>query len=155
MAARQTRWLVPLVVVILIGIQAIPVSRTNPPVRSEITVPDSVSPILRRSCYDCHSNETRWPWYSRVAPSSWFVSRHVEKGRSELNFSEWPHFDFEEQERAMHEIQEEIEDQEMPLKSYLLLHPDARLSDADRKVLLRWAGEYLGESDGSEEHEDH
>jgi hypothetical protein len=114
--------------------------RTNPPVRTEVDVPDEVRAVLRRACYDCHSNETRWPWYSRVAPVSWFVVGHVNKGRGDLNFSEWPTFDFEEDAEARKDIQKQIRLGKMPLRSYLYLHPDARLSEADRRALLRWAG---------------
>lgn len=95
--------------------------------------------MLRRACYDCHSNQTRWPWYSRVAPASWFVVNHVEHARGDLNFSEWPEYDFELQEQAMEDIDKQISERKMPLRSYLILHPGARLSDSDRKVLIDWA----------------
>jgi hypothetical protein len=125
-------------VVIMIGIQFIPVDRTNPPLRSEVQAPDSVMVILKKACYDCHSNQTSWPWYSYVAPGSWFVVRHVNHGRGDLNFSEWPTFDFEAQDLAMSDIREQIEDGKMPLSSYILLHPEARLTSNDRRTLLRW-----------------
>ena len=74
------------VVVALAAIQLVPVHRTNPPVRVEVNAPEEVMAIIQRACYDCHSNETRWPWYSRVAPVSWFVVSHVKKARGDLNF---------------------------------------------------------------------
>src|SRR5450759_484008 len=83
------RTLAGAVVVALGAIQLIPVDRTNPPVQKEMPAPPDVQAILRRSCYDCHSNETVWLWYSKVAPISWLVSRDVRQGRRELNFSDW------------------------------------------------------------------
>ena len=130
--------MVAVAAVAVIGIQLIPVERTNPPVRSEIQAPDSVSSVLQRACYNCHSNQTNWPWYSYVAPASWYLVRHVNRGRGDLNFSEWPVFDFEAQELTMDDIHKQIEKGRMPLKSYLLLHPEARLSEADREILLQW-----------------
>ncbi len=127
-------------VVALAAIQLVPVHRTNPPVRVEVNAPEEVMAIIQRACYDCHSNETRWPWYSRVAPVSWFVVSHVKKARGDLNFSEWPVLDFELQEHALEDIREEISEGEMPLWSYTIIHRDARLTDAERDVLIRWVG---------------
>jgi hypothetical protein len=126
-------------VLILVGIQFVPAGRTNPPVRSQVQAPDEIEPILRRACYDCHSNETRWTWYSYVAPASWFVVRHVNHGRGDLNFSEWPAFDLEAEEHAFKDIEEQIRKGEMPLRSYTWLHRDAKLSADERDALLRWA----------------
>jgi hypothetical protein len=128
-----------LVLAVLLGIQFIPVERTNPEVRLDVSAPAQVDSILRPACYDCHSNETRWPWYSHVAPVSWFVAGHVHEGRGDLNFSEWPAFDFELQANLFHDIEEQVLKGKMPLRSYQLLHPEARLSQRDREVLLRWA----------------
>jgi len=124
----------------LVGIQFVPVQKTNPPVRTEIDAPPAVLEILQRSCYDCHSNETRWPWYSRIAPMSWGMASHVRRGRGDLNFSDWPVFDFQLQESNLHDIHEQIRKGKMPLRSYLWLHSDARLSQEDRQVLLDWTG---------------
>ena len=124
----------------LVVLQFFTVERTNPTVISEIQAPAEVLKILRRSCYDCHSHETRWPWYSHVAPMSWLVADHVEHARGHLNFSDWPDLDLEAQEHAFEEIREEVGEGEMPLASYLVLHPRARLSDEERELLLRWAG---------------
>jgi hypothetical protein len=136
---RLLRWVGLTLGLILIGIQFIPVKRINPPVQREVMAPRDVQKILRRSCYDCHSNETEWPWYSYVAPVSWFVVGHINHGRGDLNFSEWPVFDFEAQEHALMDIEEQIEKGEMPLQSYTLIHRGARLSEDDRDKLLRWA----------------
>ena len=121
-------------------LQLRPVERTNPPVISDVGAPAEVDTILRRSCYDCHSHETRWPWYSHVAPMAWFVADHVEHARSDLNFSNWPAFDFQAQRHAFDDIRHQLETGKMPLASYLILHPSARLSEEDRALLLRWAG---------------
>jgi hypothetical protein len=139
----KTRWLLWLAsagLAVLVVLQFFRVERTNPPVISEIQAPPEVREILRRSCYDCHSHETRWPWYSRVAPMSWLVADHVEHARGDLNFSDWPASDPEAQEHAFEDIREEVEEGEMPLASYLAMHPRARLSDEERELLLRWAG---------------
>jgi hypothetical protein len=144
--SQVLRWGGLAMAAILAGIQLIPVNRTNPPVQSEVDAPDDVAAILRRACYDCHSNKTEWPWYSYVAPMSWLVVDHVNHGRGDLNFSEWPILDFEAKEHAFKDIQEQISEGEMPLKSYTLIHRDARLSDHERDRLLLWArSQGLGE----------
>ena len=133
------RWAGLSLVGILVVIQFFPAERTNPPVVAEIVAPEEVMTILDRACYDCHSNRTRWPWYSRVAPLSWWLVEHVDDGRGDLNFTEWPMLDFETQELAFHDIEEQIAEGEMPLFSYLLLHPGARLSEAEKRTLIDWA----------------
>ena len=137
---RLIRWCAAGALLLLLLMQLVPAERTNPPVISDIDAPAEITEILRRSCYDCHSHETRWPWYSYVAPMSWFVVDHVDDGRADLNFSDWPVFDFEAQDLAFEDIGQQIEQGEMPLTSDLLLHPSARLSDDDRRRLLRWSG---------------
>jgi Haem-binding domain len=127
--------------VALVAIQFIPVERSNPPVRLEVQAPPEVAAVLRRACYDCHSNETKWPWYAHVAPMSWLLSAHVRSGRGDVNFSEWPALDTELQALAFDDIRKQIEQRKMPLWSYLLLHPEARLTEADRRTLLGWARE--------------
>ena len=91
--------------------------------------------ILRRACANCHSYETEWPWYARIAPISWWLAGHVTHGREKLNFDNWPSAAAADQ---MEEIYDSIEKEKMPLRSYLLLHPEARLSQADRDVLMAW-----------------
>ena len=125
--------------VLLVLIQLIPADRTNPPVESEVFASDPVKQILRKACFDCHSHETEWPWYSRVAPVSWWMADHVEHGREDLNFSRWPLFDFEAQKHLLGEIEEEVSEGEMPLWSYKLGHPEARLTEEERETLLAWA----------------
>lgn len=134
------RWVLAALLLTLAGMQLIPVERANPAVESDLNATLEVAEVLRRACYDCHSNETRWPWYSRIAPVSWWVASHVEHGRGDLNFSEWPSFDFEAQAQALDDIREQILRDEMPLWSYALVHRDARLSEGDREILLDWTG---------------
>ncbi len=113
----------------LLAIQFVPVDYINPPIRG---IPRWDSPrteaLARRACYDCHSNETRWPAYSRVAPLSWWIVAHVRDGRSHLNFSEPP---YEEADEAAEELMEG----EMPLRSYVLAHAEARLTPAETQQL--------------------
>jgi hypothetical protein len=136
---RVARWSLGAMAGVLVAIQFIPVERTNPPVEEEVAAPEEVREILRRACYDCHSNETVWPLYSYVAPISWFAARDVRKGRAELNFSTWNRLSTREQTEAMHESWEEVAEGEMPPWFYLPPHPTARLSSEDRELLRRWS----------------
>jgi hypothetical protein len=120
-------------------IQLVPVSRDNPPATRSVTAPPEVMSVLRRACYDCHSNETAWPWYSRVAPVSWLVARDVHEGRSHLNFSEWKAAADEHQQEHLKELPKEVKEGDMPLWYYLPLHSAARLSQDDVTRLSNWA----------------
>ena len=124
--------------VIVIGIQFIPVERTNPPISMDIDAPDNVASILRTSCYDCHSNETSWPIYSYIAPVSFLVVSDVNEGRKHLNFSQWDKFSSDEQIKLLEEMIEEVEKEEMPLSKYTLMHPEAKVDQAKIKVLKDW-----------------
>lgn len=135
--SRKTTSAIAAVAAIVL-LQLVPVTRTNAPVEEEIATPPEVERILERSCYDCHSFESRWPWYAYVAPASWYVTRHVNHAREHMNFSTWNRYDAEKRADHMEEIGEEVGDGKMPLKSYLLLHRDARLSEADRATIERW-----------------
>lgn len=136
---RWLRWSLGILLAIFVALQFVPVERTNPRVVSDLQAPEEIERILRRSCYDCHSYETRWPWYTYVAPVSWWITDHVNHGRGEMNFSEWPVFDFEEIEYEAREIEEQVEADKMPLSSYLILHRSARLSAEEKQALLEWA----------------
>lgn len=121
-------------------VQLIPVERTNGPVEADVSAPPAVAGILRRACYDCHSNETVWPGYSRFAPASWLVAHDVHKGRRELNFSTWNRSDTAARRRKLDKSSEEVKDGDMPPMYYVWMHPNARLSDADREALRAWFG---------------
>lgn len=126
-------------VIVLAAIQFVPVDRSNPPVETEVPVPATVRSVLRRACYDCHSHETVWPWYSRVAPFSWLVERDVREGRKELNFSAWNRLDAKRKARKMKETWKEVSEGEMPPWFYTAVHRDAALSSADRAALRDWS----------------
>jgi len=122
-------------VVIGLLIQLIPVSLRgkNPAVVQEVKwdTPQTAA-LVRRACYDCHSNETTWPWYSYVAPASWLIAHDVDEGRSRLNFSDASNI-----RRSTSDITEEIQEGGMPPAQYLLLHPDAKLTDAEKQQLIQ------------------
>jgi hypothetical protein len=130
--------------VAFVGIQFNRPNRTNPPINQSETleasneVPNHIEKILKRSCKDCHSNETVYPWYSNVAPISWQVVDHIRVGRDELNFSIWNTYSKERKERKLGQICEEVESGEMPHNQYLWIHREAILSDADKKALCDW-----------------
>lgn len=121
------------------AIQVVTCERSNPPVNADIRVAQDVKSVLRRACYDCHSNETRWPWYSHVAPVSWLVHRDVSEGRVALNFSDWESLPPEKQAKLRHESGEEVTEGEMPPRLYTPLHPHAILSSADKQLVQNWA----------------
>ncbi len=139
--SRKTTSAIATVAAIVL-IQFVPVTRTNPPVEEEIAAPAEVQRVLERSCYDCHSFESRWPWYAHVAPASWYVTRHVNHAREHMNFSTWNRYDAEKRADHIEEIGEEVGEGKMPLKSYLLLHRGARLSDEERAIIRHWVEAY-------------
>jgi len=121
-------------------IQFVPVDRSNPAVRHDIGAPPAVAALLRGACYDCHSHETVWPWYSHVAPVSWFVADHVKEGRRKVNFSDWPVTDLEAQDDLLRDVAKEVGAGGMPLPGYGWAHPAARLSPEQRAQIVDWAG---------------
>jgi cytochrome c5 len=139
------KWTAVALAAIFAALQFIRPARTNPPVDESRTiqaharVPPEVASILDRACNDCHSNQTRWPWYSNVAPASWFVVNHVNVGRREMNFSDWAQYDREDQQNYLKKICREVKGGAMPLPSYLRLHGEAELSAEDVKALCDWA----------------
>ncbi|MEK6337441.1 MAG: heme-binding domain-containing protein [Acidobacteriota bacterium] len=141
---RILKWIAIVLVVMFIGIQFVRPARTNPQVDEAQTIfartqmTPEVSAILDRSCRDCHSNKTVWPWYTNVAPISWWLSNHVNDGRKDMNFSEWGQLAHDRQDRKLRQICDEVSDNIMPLSSYLPMHPQARLSEQDKKTLCDW-----------------
>jgi len=124
---------------LLILIQFVPVTRDNPPVTGEFDEHPEVLQVFKQSCYDCHSNATVWPWYSNVAPVSWIVADHVEEARGHLNFSNWKERSLKNQAHLREEIWDEVEEGEMPMTGYLMIHSDAELSDADKALIHTWS----------------
>ena len=121
-------------IVLPLLIQLVPYGRNhdNPPVIQEPQWGSAqAEQIARQACYDCHSNETVWPWYTNIAPMSWLIQRDVDEGREVLNFSEWDRGEMEAE-----EIFEVIREGEMPPRQYTLIHPEARLDAASREILL-------------------
>lgn len=102
-------------------------------------VPADVRRILARSCYDCHSNSTKYPWYAAVQPAGWCLNRHVTAGRGELNFSEFAAYSRKRAVRKLNHVADEVRERHMPLKSYLLMHGEAKLTDADIALVSNWA----------------
>jgi hypothetical protein len=119
--------------------------RTNPPVAPghDLTAtnppPPQIAALLHSACYDCHSCETKWPWYSRIAPVSWLVVSDVNDGRERLNFSDWPRALPERAAKRLERISEELGYKDMPPAKYTLLHPEARLTAGQREQLIQWA----------------
>jgi hypothetical protein len=131
---------VPVLLVVLVALQFVPVKGigSNPPERYKLDAPPEVEAILRRACFDCHSNETHWPFYARIAPGSWLMARDVLKGRGRMNLSEWGDADESERQIDKENSWEQIEAGEMPKWFYIPMHPSARLSAADKETLKAW-----------------
>lgn len=131
-------------VALVVAAQVVRPSRTNPPVdpQKEITAHMQVDPAvmatLSRACNDCHSNRTEWPWYSNVAPVSWLVAHDVNDGREELNFSEWGASKEKEPGKLLGKICSEVTDGEMPMATYTLIHPQAKLTREEVQNVCRW-----------------
>ncbi len=142
---KIVRWILISAGVLLIGMQLIRPDMTNPPVDADmaadrfLVIEPEVGALLRTACYDCHSNETRWPWYSHVAPASWLVVRDVNEGRKHLNFSSWGEYGEARRVLALEGIAEEVAEGSMPFPPYLLLHPEARLDSTERDRIIGWA----------------
>ncbi|SFR31198.1 Haem-binding domain-containing protein [Robiginitalea myxolifaciens] len=105
----------------------------------ETNPPEEVREILSGACYDCHSNQTTYPWYSQVAPVSYWLADHIDHGKGNLNFSEWSGYPADRKDHKLEEIVEEVKSGEMPLNSYTWAHSEARLSETERQALVAWA----------------
>ncbi len=141
---KVLKWFAVVIAVVFLGLQFVRPARTNPSVdqtqtiNAQLQLTSPVAAILDRSCHDCHSNSTRWPWYSNVVPASWFLVDHVNEGREHLNFSEWGKLDKRNADKKLEEMCEEVSDKLMPMDSYTWIHRSAKLSDADIKTLCDW-----------------
>lgn len=136
-------------VVVFVLIQFIPVDRTNPPIKSSQNfvnveqTPQKISEILKNSCYDCHSFETKYPKYAYVAPISWSVKHHINEGREHINFSNWNTYNSDLKKNMLEKAVQTLEDGKMPMPGYITQHPEAKLSAAERKILINYFEEVL------------
>ncbi len=105
-----------------------------------LPVPDKVQTILKTSCYDCHSNNTRYPWYAAIQPVAWWLNNHIEEGKKEINFNEFASYTLRRQYKKLEEIIKQVKEDEMPLGSYTLIHRDAALSKDQKLALTSWSG---------------
>lgn len=108
-------------------------------ITARFAVPADVCTLLANACYDCHSNHTRYPWYARVQPVGWWLNHHVREAKGELNFSEFGAYSAKRSARKLDAIVDQVERGDMPLRSYAWMHPEARLTAAQRKLITAWA----------------
>ena len=141
---KVAKWLLIIVALVFVVIQLKRPARTNPPVDESQTIfartqmTPQVAAIFNRSCRDCHSNKTVWPWYTNFAPISWFIVDHVNEGRKHMNLSEWGSLDRDHQDKKLRQVCDEVTDGAMPLSTYTPLHPGSKLSPEDVKTLCDW-----------------
>jgi hypothetical protein len=139
------KWILCSAVLVFAAMQFANPVRVNPPgppggdLSATNAPPLEIAVLLRNACYDCHSSETHWPWYSRVAPVSWWLSSHVNDARERLNFSDWPHDDPQRARKKWNRIGEQVSSGDMPLPSYAWVHARARLTAAQREQIAKWA----------------
>lgn len=132
-------------------IQLIPVDFTNPPVQTEqdflvvTQASEQTAQKIQQSCYDCHSHETKYPWYSKVAPVSWLLKSHIDDGRRHLNFSTWESYDLKKKDHKLEEMSEALEEGWMPMDQYVWMHKEAKLSPEERQELSNWVKQLRGE----------
>jgi hypothetical protein len=133
-----------ILVVIFIAIQFFRIDTTNPkadPLKDFFTIsnpPEDIKGIFKNSCYDCHSDQTEYPWYSNIAPVSWLLKSHIDEGRENLNFSEWGDYSTDEQNEILDICKEKIKADEMPLSAYTLMHSNAKLDEKKKTLLFDW-----------------
>ena len=127
-----------------VGIQFIPTNRNQSdivPATDFIlvnNVPDNIKNKLQVSCYDCHSNNTNYPWYNKMQPVAWLLEEHIKEGKAELNFSEWDSLSNRRKESKLRSIIKQIEGDKMPLESYTLIHKDAGISEEEKRIINKW-----------------
>lgn len=133
-----------ILIVAFILIQFFQIGKTNPALNKGMdfleikNTPEKLATQIRASCYDCHSNETQYPWYSYIQPAGWFLNKHIEEGRKELNFSTFATYELKRQAHKLDEAAEYLESGRMPLESYLLMHSEAKLTEEQRKEIAAY-----------------
>lgn len=141
---RRTKKIVLALLLLIVGVQFIQPARNQsgqvlPADFTEVyQVPQNIQAILRNACFDCHSNNTAYPWYARFQPGAWFMSSHINNGKGELNFSEFGNLSSRKQSSKLRGIANQIKDGDMPLTPYKWLHKNARLTGQDRKIIIEW-----------------
>lgn len=142
---KKLKILLLILAAIFILIQIIPFRKpSNKPVfgndlMEASAIPQDIASLLKNTCYDCHSQHARFPWYAHVAPVSWLVARDVNVGREHLDFDKWGSLTKKEKLKFLDEISEEVDSENMPMKIYTIMHGDARLSRAQRDMIVQWA----------------
>lgn len=133
-----------LLLVVLALIQFIRIDKTNPPIEEKndfvslTNPPAEIAALLKSSCYDCHGNTTEYPWYTNIAPVSWWIRGHIKNARQRVNYSEWGKYTEKERQNHLTEIAEVIEEKRMPATTYMMMHSEANLSDAQRSKIVEW-----------------
>lgn len=142
---KPGRKIVLTLLVVIVAIQFIQPAKNNnddhmqADLISHLKVPEKVATVLQTACYDCHSNNTRYPWYAAVQPMGWFLAKHIKEGKEALNFSGFGNFSTRRQQSKIKAMYNSVKDGSMPLASYVLLHPDAKLTGETRALLMDWA----------------
>ena len=150
---KNKKWIywLGILVILFVAIQLYPVKKPrvikkNPnDFLANTKMPAHVASMFEHSCYACHSNETKYPWYAHVAPASWLLSRDVKEGREHLNFSNWTQMNKLQQVAALSDIANEVASGDMPFFLYPIMHKDARMTQADRKEMVNWVKKYQNE----------
>ena len=142
---RVLKTVVLVLAIVFVAAQFYRPDRTTAPIVQAETleattqIPENVGAVLKRSCNDCHTNQTNYPWYSNITPVNWLLADHIDEGRRELNFSIWNTYNARKKARKLDEICDQIIGGEMPHYQYIWMHGDAKLSNADKRLLCNWA----------------
>jgi hypothetical protein len=142
---KLARKILIVIVLVLVAIQFIRPDRniasqaSSSDISGVLSIPDSVKTILKNACYDCHSNNTRYPWYANIQPTGWWLAGHIKEARGDLNFSEFGGYEQRKQSGKLEGIAAVVEEDIMPLRSYKLMHKNARLSTGEKNLLIDWA----------------
>ncbi len=145
--------------IVLVIIQFFQIDKTNPPIDKSKdflkinNTPPEIATVIKASCYDCHSHETKYPWYSSIQPAAWFLKSHIDEGREEFNFSTYGDYNAKRKDHKLEEVIELIERNEMPLSSYTIIHKEASLSEANKKMLIEYFKKVRGNSNFNENEE--
>jgi len=140
----KKKWYFIIVLIALVLMQFIRIDKTHPeinPTNDFINIknpPPEIAQMIKTSCYDCHSFESKYPWYAEVAPVSWYLKNHINEARHRVNFSEWASYEPEKASRKLHACADDIKEGDMPLSSYTLIHGDASLNQEQIKQLSEW-----------------